>query len=606
MGCRYDGQIAVFGKAFQKRLGETRLFIVGAGALGCEFLKNYAMMGIGTSGGKMVVTDMDSIEKSNLSRQFLFRSQHIGSSKSAVAAEATKKMNPAVVVSSLQDKVAPDTEHVFSDVFWDELDAVTNALDNIQARLYVDSRCVYYRKPLLESGTLGTKANVQVVVPHLTESYGSSRDPPEKSIPICTLKNFPNAIEHCIQWARDAFEGYFKQSAEDVNNYITRADFLESLDRDPATKQQTLENVYDSLVRNRPKTFEDCLVWARNRFEENFNNAIRQLLFNFPLETVTSSGERFWSGPKRPPNPLAFDAADSTHVDFVYAAAMLRAKVFAIAQVLPRPQASSVAAAVAVPDFVPRKAAIQVDDTKPIKDDGQRSALSAQEIIAALPPAASLKGSPLAPLEFEKDDDTNHHVAFITACSNLRARNYRIPEETFERTKQIAGRIIPAMITTTALTTGLVALELYKLVQGSRQVTAYRNAFVNLALPFIAFSDPIEAPKTTYGEGKTWTLWDRFDLDLGRDITLQEFIDFFMKEHKLEVSMVSCGSSILCSFFADKRKLAERLKKPLSAVVEEVTKQPLPKEQRFINLEICCTYEEEDVDVPYVRYRFRW
>lgn len=65
--------------------------------------------------------------------------------------------------------------------------------------MYMDRRCVYYRKPLLESGTLGTKGNVQVVIPFLTESYSSSQDPPEKSIPICTLKNFPNAIEHTLQ-----------------------------------------------------------------------------------------------------------------------------------------------------------------------------------------------------------------------------------------------------------------------------------------------------------------------------------------------------------------------------------------------------------------------
>jgi len=63
----------------------------------------------------------------------------------------------------------------------------------------MDRRCVYYRKPLLESGTLGTKGNVQVVLPYSTESYSSSQDPPEKSIPICTLKNFPNAIEHTLQ-----------------------------------------------------------------------------------------------------------------------------------------------------------------------------------------------------------------------------------------------------------------------------------------------------------------------------------------------------------------------------------------------------------------------
>uniref|UniRef100_A0A4W5PU20 Ubiquitin-activating enzyme E1 C-terminal domain-containing protein n=1 Tax=Hucho hucho TaxID=62062 RepID=A0A4W5PU20_9TELE len=89
------------------------------------------------------------------------------------------------------------------------------------AGMYMDRRCVYYRKPLLESGTLGTKGNVQVVIPFLTESYSSSQDPPEKSIPICTLKNFPNAIEHTLQWARDEFEGLFKQPSENAMQYLT-------------------------------------------------------------------------------------------------------------------------------------------------------------------------------------------------------------------------------------------------------------------------------------------------------------------------------------------------------------------------------------------------
>ena len=56
---------------------------------------------------------------------------------------------------------------------------VVNALDNVAARLYVDSRCVANQRPLLESGTLGTKGHVQVILPFLTESYGSRRDPPE-------------------------------------------------------------------------------------------------------------------------------------------------------------------------------------------------------------------------------------------------------------------------------------------------------------------------------------------------------------------------------------------------------------------------------------------
>ncbi len=70
----------------------------------------------------------------------------------------------------------------------------------------MDQRGVFYRKSLIDSGTLGTKGNVQVVVPDLTESYASSQDPPEKETPSCTIKNFPNAINHTIE-VRDPFDG---------------------------------------------------------------------------------------------------------------------------------------------------------------------------------------------------------------------------------------------------------------------------------------------------------------------------------------------------------------------------------------------------------------
>ena len=83
-----------------------------------------------------------------------------------------------------------------------ELDLVVNALDNVNARLYVDARCVYFGKPLLESGTLGPKCNTQMVIPGMTENYGASRDPPEKQAPMCTVHSFPHNIDHCLTWAR--------------------------------------------------------------------------------------------------------------------------------------------------------------------------------------------------------------------------------------------------------------------------------------------------------------------------------------------------------------------------------------------------------------------
>merc|ERR1712196_468305 len=105
--------------------------------------------------GQLTVTDMDRIEISNLNRQFLFRKDHVGCQKSTTAGSVAQTMNGALKVRAMEVRVGPDTEDTFDDAFWDAQDCVVNALDNIQARIYVDSRCVWFEKPLLESGTLG-------------------------------------------------------------------------------------------------------------------------------------------------------------------------------------------------------------------------------------------------------------------------------------------------------------------------------------------------------------------------------------------------------------------------------------------------------------------
>jgi ubiquitin-activating enzyme E1 len=112
-GTRYDGQIAVFGKAFQEKITNHRQFLVGSGAIGCEMLKNWSMMGLGSGPrGVLHVTDLDTIEKSNLNRQFLFRAKDLGKFKSEVAAAAVAEMNPDLKnhILAKQEPVGADTE----------------------------------------------------------------------------------------------------------------------------------------------------------------------------------------------------------------------------------------------------------------------------------------------------------------------------------------------------------------------------------------------------------------------------------------------------------------------------------------------------------------
>jgi len=371
-GSRYDGQIAVFGTEFQEKIANTNEFLVGAGAIGCEMLKNWAMIGLGTGPkGGIVITDMDSIERSNLNRQFLFRAPDVGQMKSDSAAKAVQRMNTDLEgrIRSLKEAVGKDTEHTFNEEFWKGLDGVTNALDNVAARQYVDQRCVVFHKPLLESGTLGTKGNTQVVVPKLTESYSSSHDPPEKEFPMCLVRSFPYRIEHTIAWAKEhIFEPHFVQGPQTVNLYLTQPGYIQAALKQGGNQVQVLKSIRDNLTTDRPRTFEDCIAWARLLFEKLYANDIQQLLYNFPKDAVTSTGTPFWSAPKRAPDALKFDVNNDTHYGFILSAANLHAFNYDIKSPgNDKDLYMRVLENVIVPDFTPdANVTIQANDSDPV------------------------------------------------------------------------------------------------------------------------------------------------------------------------------------------------------------------------------------------------
>jgi len=621
LGSRYDDQIAIFGSAIQQAISNMKLFLVGAGALGCEFLKSFAMIGASCGGGKVLVTDMDRIEISNLNRQFLFRQTDVGSSKSQVAARAAKAMNADLKVDAMEVRVGPDTEETFDDAFWDSLDCVVNALDNIQARMYVDSRCVWFSKPLLESGTLGTKANVQVVLPKMTQSYGDSQDPPEESIPLCTVKHFPNAIEHTIEWAREAFEQLFVETPREGNSFLEDPEsYLRKL---PTTGSGTSQvqrlRSLQHMLDKRTMAFDAYAEYAVMEFQEKFHDSIVQLLHTFPLDHVTSEGTKFWSGPKRPPAPIKFDANDALHVDFLLAAANLYAASLGVPENRDRTAVAKMAAAVKVPDFRPREMKIKVDDKDTsgeacIDDDALARKLTAE----MSEKVKSLKVTPdLRPAEFEKDDDSNFHIQFIAAAANLRARNYKIQEVDFLKVKMTAGKIIPAIATTTAMVTGLVSAELLKIATlRNRKVEDFKNAFVTLALPLWVLSEPLPPLKTVSKEHdpivmgpvkarpEGFTTWDKVECKLG-DVTLKEFLDWLTAEVSIEVMIMSSGNACLYNSYIPAHK--KRLQEKITTLWETITKQKLSQKKTYLTLEVSASDLDDGVDVviPTVKFQFR-
>lgn len=609
INCRYDRQIAVFGKDVQMKIAAAKFFLVGAGAIGCELLKNFAMMGLGTAAdGRIFLTDMDIIEKSNLNRQFLFRNYDVGKMKSDTAAAAARKMNSSINIESNQNRVGPETENIYDDSFFENLTGVATALDNVEARVYMDRRCVYYCKPLLESGTTGTKGNTQVVIPFLTISYALTRDPEEeKSIPICTLKNFPNAIEHTLQWARDEFEGLFKIGPDAVLQYLTDPGFMDRTMRMAGNQPiEMLEIVKRFLVVERPNNFEDCIKWARLHWQEQYDNQIRQLLYNFPPDRTTSSGAPFWSGPKRCPHNLTFSAEDPMHLDYIVAAANLKAYVYGIPQVKDRQKIKEVLAKIGVPEFVPRsgiRIAVNDSEVQSSSNDGGMPDMDRLSLIRDELPPPETVNIPINPVEFEKDDDTNFHMDFVVAASNLRAANYNIAPADHYKSKLIAGKIIPAIATTTSLVSGLTCLELFKVIQGHKKLDSYRDNFLNLALAYLGYAEPMRAPQHRYYENE-FTLWDRFELNA--EMTLKEFMDYFKTEHKLEITMLSQGVCMLYSFFLPPLKAAERMNLGMRELVERVSRKTIEPHVRALVFELCCNdVNNEDVEVPYVKYNLK-
>ena len=596
-GDRYDSIRLIFGNELFKKIKESSYFVVGSGAIGCEHLKNFSMIGIGTENtSKLIVTDMDTIEKSNLNRQFLFRNNDIGKLKSEIAAREAKKMNPDINIEWQQNKISPETEELYDKSFFDSINGIANALDNIQARLYVDKRCIFYDKPLFESGTLGTKGNVQIIIPRVSEHYGASQDPQEKSFPVCTLKNFPNSIEHTIPWARSDFEELFTNMPSDWKRLQNNSSVMENMT--PNEKGEFINNI-DYFWKYKPSTFDDCIYWSLERFYQKFNHQIKQLLYSYPRDTETSNGSNFWSGGKRCPDELVFDINNELHNEYIFHTSILIAEMFSIE--IPNGNIYDICI-----EYQKNYTPISFSPSNDIKvaaNDEEEKELQKNRFtgidISYLPSAEELSKYNIKVLEFEKDDDSNHHIDFITSTSNLRALNYKIDPVDRLKTKLIAGKIIPAISTTTSIVSGLVSVEIIKNIFGKVNIEDYKNSFINLAINFTLLSEPMPSLKWQISN-IDYTPWDYFELN--EDKIVSSLLELLSNKYNIKVDTLMHGSKMLISPMTMGKKKKQRLDMKLSELIASFDIDI--KENVIHELQVTSLMEDEDLELPNIKFTF--
>ncbi|KAK6363816.1 E1 ubiquitin-activating protein uba2 [Orbilia blumenaviensis] len=475
-----------------RSIKQSKCLMVGAGGIGCELLKNLVLTGF----GEIHIVDLDTIDLSNLNRQFLFGKQHIKKPKALVAKETASKFNPNAKLIAHHANIK---EPNFSVEWFRSFTIVFNALDNLDARRHVNKMCLAADVPLIESGTTGFNGQVQVISRAVTECYDCTTKPVPKSFPVCTIRSTPSQPIHCIVWAKSYLFNELFGASEDEAPEFDHSEDTENAQEIKNLRQeaQELKRIRETL--GRPE-------FAQNVFEKVFNKDIIRLL----------EMKDMWRN-RKPPTPLSFEF------------------LFSDLQTSLNPAQGD------------QKIWTLGENFSVFCDSLDRLSRRIQDLKAA-------GGDSL--LSFDKDDEDT--LDFVAASANLRSHIFGIECQSKFDIKQMAGNIIPAIATTNAITAGLCVMQAFKVLR--QQISDARMVFLSMSGDRGLTTEPLRTPnpscqvcsvarldfecdtrKTRLGEFINEVLKDIFEYGSSISILHEKLIYDEEYDDNLDVSLESLG-----------------------------------------------------------------
>ncbi|KAH0470091.1 hypothetical protein IEQ34_001649 [Dendrobium chrysotoxum] len=387
----------------------AKVLMVGAGGIGCELLKTLALSGF----EDIHIIDMDTIEVSNLNRQFLFRQCHVGQSKAKVARDAVLKFKPHINIKPYHANVKNPE---FNIEFFKQFSVVVNGLDNLDARRHVNRLCLAAEVPLIESGTTGFLGQVTVHVKGKTECYECQGKPAPKTYPVCTITNTPSKFVHCVVWAKDLlFAKLFGDRSQDNDLNVQSSDSVDA-----------------------SKNTEDVFERKPDEDPENYGQRIYDHVFGYNIELALSN-EETWRHREKP-RPI-------------YINDVLPEKSFQKNGYLEN--------SIDVNMAISAMPALGLKSPQEIWSLAENTKV----FLEALSLFIKKRVKDIGNLTFDKDDQLA--VEFVTAAANIRASSFGIPMHSLFETKGIAGNIVHAVATTNAIIAGLIVIEAIKVLQGN-------------------------------------------------------------------------------------------------------------------------------------------